>query len=104
MENNQDNKKDQTYSSNEVATLLESLNDGIQLISEQHGGVIKRLDNIDGRLEGIDGRLDKIDGRLDRIEEDVVEIKHELKKKVDYDEFEKLEKRVIKLEKLAMAR
>lgn len=62
------------------------------------------MDGIDNRLDGIDGRLDGIDGRLDRMQEDTTDIKHELKRKVDYEEFEKLEKRVIKIEKLVLAR
>jgi predicted nucleic acid-binding Zn-ribbon protein len=109
---------DNKYNTGEVATLLESLTDGITLIAEQHGEIVKRLDRIDGkldriedgiekievRLDKIEARLDKIEGDVDDIKNDILKIRQDLKRKVSYEEFEKLEKRVIKLERLAIAR
>ena len=85
MTNNQDQE---TYSKGEVLSMLESIDDGIKVIGEQHEDLTKNIK--------------EINGRLDRIESDVVDIKHELKHKVDHEEFEKLENRVIKLEKSAV--
>lgn len=108
MTNNGDQEK---YSKGEVLSMLESINDGIKVIGEQHGGIVKRLDGIDGRLDGIDGRLDGIDGRLDsletktdRLQEDVTEIKHKLSEKVDREDFNNLEKRMVTIEKLVFAK
>ena len=117
---------EKVFSSDHVMSLLESMSDGIQIISEQHEGIVSRLDTIDGHLDVIDGRLDKIEVRLDTIEvrldtletkvdnlevrfdtletkvdtlqEDVTEIKHKLSQKVDLEDFQKLEKRLIKVE------
>jgi hypothetical protein len=90
-------KKEQIFQSGEVMSMLEQMNDGIQLIAEQHGEVIKRLDNHDSRF-------DNLESKVDRLQEDVTEIKHKLSEKVDREEFEKLEKRMIKLEKLVFAK
>lgn len=76
------NKKD-VFSSNEVMSILENMSDGIQLVSEQHGEVVKRLD---------------------KLQDDVTEIKHKLSQKVDLEDFQKLEKRLIKVEKRVFAR
>lgn len=121
-----------TFSSSEVMSLLEHMNEGIAVIAESQVGFSKRfdgiddrldgidgrldgiddrLDGIDGRLDGIDGRLDGIDGRLDslesktdRIQEDVTDIKSQLSEKVDRSEFVKLEKRMVKLEQVVFSK
>lgn len=131
MKNSTKKSGEKTFGFNEVMSLLESMNDGINVISEQHGGVVSRLDKIDVRLDKVDdrldtiddrldkidvrldkvdGRLDKVDGRLgrlenkvDKLQDDMVEVKHELKNKVGRDEFKKLEKRVVKLEQLSFS-
>jgi len=51
----------------------------------------------------LEEKVDRIDERLIRVEDDVVWIKHKLSEKVDRDEFQKLEKRLIKLEKMVLA-
>lgn len=88
-------KKDteKTYQESEVLTMLESINDSIAVIAEQHLG-------ISGRLDGIDGRLDNMQADLDIVKSDVSDIKYDLRQKVSYDEFEKMEKRVLKLESI----
>lgn len=73
------------FSATEVMTLQEELNKGIKVIDEQHLGIVKRLTSIDDRLEKIEDTLDLM--------------KFSLRQKVDYREFEALEKRVIHLEK-----
>jgi len=101
MKKSKDNKK--VFSSNQVMSLLENMNDGIQIISEQHGDIVKRLDKIDGRVDKLDGRVDKLDGRMDKLQSDVTEIKHRLSQKVDLEDFQKLEKRLIKLERIVLS-
>jgi len=78
------------YKSGEVISMLEQIDDGIKIIGEQHKDVVKRLDGIDVRLEGM--------------QEDVTEIKHKLSEKVDREEFNRMEKRMIKLEKFVFAK
>ncbi|PIU09154.1 MAG: hypothetical protein COZ85_02250 [Candidatus Moranbacteria bacterium CG_4_8_14_3_um_filter_34_16] len=82
--------EEKTYKANEVMSMLEQLNDGIRIIGEQHGETTSRLDGIDSRLE--------------IMQDDITEIKHKLSEKVDRDEFNKLENRVVKMEKLILAK
>ncbi|EKE11877.1 MAG: hypothetical protein ACD_15C00005G0006 [uncultured bacterium] len=89
--------EDKTYKSDEVMSMLENINDGIHVISEQHGDIVIRLDNLEGRF-------DNLEGRFDRMQDDITEIKHRLSEKVDRDEFNKMEKRMVKLEKLVFAK
>ena len=79
-----------TYRADEVLTMLESINDNVAVIAEQYIGVNNRLDNIEANL--------------DIMKNDISDIKYDLRQKVSYDEFEKMEKRVIKLEKLVFAK
>ena len=83
------NSSEQTFKAGEVMSMLESMNDGIKIIAETQEDIVKRLGGLEDSLE--------------IIKSDVTEIKFELKRKVSYDEFEKLEKRVIRLEKLGFA-
>lgn len=78
------------FPAGEVMSMLESMNEGIQLLAEQHGGIV--------------GRLDGIDGRLDKLQDDVTDIKYTLTRKVDQSEFEKLEKRIVKIERTVFSK
>ena len=66
----------------QVGVLLEGVNDNIKLIAEQHTSTQERLDSIDVRL---------------------THIEDELTQKVDYNEFDKLEKRVGILEEKSVS-
>ena len=59
-----------------------------------------KVDKIDERLENVEVKVDKIDERLERVEDNTIEIKHKLSEKVDLEDFQKLEIRLIKLEKI----
>lgn len=92
--------------------LLEDIQSGVHLISEQSTIHTAKLESIDGRLDKMDGRIDKIevklvqiDSRLDKIESDIETIKldiefikNDLKQKVNRDEFAALERRLSLLE------
>lgn len=56
------------------------------------------------KVDGLDKKVDRIDARLIRVEDDVIDIKHRLSEKVDREDFNKLEKRMVKLEKLVFAK
>ena len=86
-----DNKKiEEVFSASGIRELMESINDRIQfIIHEQHDEIISCFD--------------KMDGCLDKLQDDVTEIKYKLSEKVDTRDFKKLEKRLIKLEKMVLA-
>jgi len=88
---------EQTFKSGEVMSMLEQINDGVELVSEQHGEIVSRLDSLESKF-------DKMQDDLDIVKIDVTKIKHDLKRKVDYDDFEKLEKRFLKVERLVFAK
>lgn len=90
-------KKEKACKSGEVISMLEQINDGVVVIGEQRKTIVNHLN-------GINGRLGKIEGNIDVMKSDIVDIKHDLREKVDRDEFNKMEKRVIRLEKLVFAK
>jgi len=49
-------------------------------------------------------KVDRMDERLEKVGDNTVEIKHKLSEKVDLEDFQKLEKRFVKLEKIVLAR
>ncbi len=111
---NEKTSEEKVYTVNDVDSILERIDDSFKIMAEsmdikfenvnhRFDGVDNRLDGIDNRLDGIDERLDKIDMKIDRLQDDMVEVKFELKRKVPQDDFEKLEKRVVKLEKLSLS-
>jgi archaellum component FlaC len=116
MKKQKSTTKEKTFGFGEVMSMLEGMNDGIQLISEQHSGIIGRLDGMDARFDKMDARFDKMDARFDNLETkvdsletkvdslqvDVTDIKHKLSQKVDLEDFQKLEKRLIKLENFVL--
>lgn len=76
----------------QLGVLIEHVDEKVGLIAEQHGDIRKILDS---HTEMI-GNL-AVDVSL--IKDDISFIKNSLKKKVDYDEFAALERRVLLLEK-----
>jgi predicted nuclease with TOPRIM domain len=105
------NNSEKSFEFGQVMTMLEQMNDGIGVIAEAQGETNNRLGNLEKKADGIDKRLINVEGnviaineRLIRVEDDVIEIKHKLSEKVDRDEFNKMEKRMIKLEKLVFAK
>lgn len=125
-------KLEKSFGFGEVMTLLEQMNDGIGVIAEAQEFTNKKLSEVDTRLVNVENRLVNVEDRLinvetrlvnvedrlinvenrlvnveDRlisVEDDVIEVKHRLSEKVDRDEFNKMEKRMIKLEKLVFAK
>lgn len=83
-------KSEKVFSEGSVMSMLESMNEGIQLLAEQHSGIVNRLDGIDGRL--------------DKLQDDVTDIKYTLTTKADRSEVEKLEKRIVKVERVVFSK
>lgn len=74
-----------------VNALVEDFDDKVKLIAEQHLSIMRVLEDHTQRLGAIEEKLISVDIRLGRIED-------QLKRKVDYEEFEGLLKRVALLE------
>ncbi|MCX6763521.1 MAG: hypothetical protein NTZ97_02195 [Candidatus Moranbacteria bacterium] len=105
------NNLEQTFKSGEVMSMLENMNDGIRVIGEDQQDIKKDvryikndMDVIKSDVDAIKGNINLMKSDINVLKSDVAEIKFELKRKVYYDEFEKLEKRVVKLEKFGFAR
>jgi hypothetical protein len=88
-----------------IGVVSEDFHKQIKIIAEQHGSIIKRLDThtemmgeLTVKLERLRLEIEKIKKDIEIIKLDIQFIKHELKRKVDRDEFEALEKRVALLE------
>ena len=120
------------FASSEVMSLLEHMSEGIEIISETQNDTNRRLDRIEIRLDEHDVRFDTLEmkfvhiqeqvtvltdktdkiqeqvivltDKTDRLQDDVTEIKHKLSEKVDMADFKKLEKRMMKLERLVFAK
>ena len=74
-----------------IDTVAEGLESKIDLLTEQ-------VANNTEQIEGVKDRLDSVEETIGVIKVDVEFIKYELKKKVSWDEFAVLEKRVAMLE------
>lgn len=102
---------EKSFSSNEVMSILENMDDGIKIIAEDQSSIKKNvkvmksdIDNIKDNIVVMKSDIVIIKDDITVMKSDVADIKFELKRKVNYDEFEKLEKRVIRLEKLSFAK
>ena len=74
------------------------LNGKVEMLSDGFTELNGKVDALNQQVTHLDMKVDGIDIRLGNIERDVSIIKSDLKKKVDYDEFEALTLRVLKLE------
>ncbi len=122
MQNQTKKTKEKVYTVGEVGSLLESMDGTMKMMSENYSSLVKtqgeilevqhvmqnqlervevRLGSVENRLENVENRLDSVETKIDRLQNDMVEVKFELRRKVDAEEFEKLEKRVVKLEQLS---
>ncbi len=96
-----------------VGSLSEDFQGRVSAIGEQFSGLNRRLDTHDKQFEKIDKQFEKIDEQfkivhltlgsmkedIEIMKEDIATIKADVKKRVTYDEFTALTKRVILLEK-----
>lgn len=74
-----------------VDVLVEDFDDKVKLIAEQHLSIMRVLEDHTRRLKAIEEELIDVNIRLGRVED-------QLKRKVDYEEFQGLLKRVTLLE------
>ena len=98
-------KKKKSYNQNEVGMMLENIDDKVSVIAEGHLSLDKKFNVLDKKVDKISEDLEmvkvKVDGIAENVEViklDIELIKHELRNKIDRDEFAALERRVSLLE------
>lgn len=94
-------KTDVGFELHRLGVFVEQSNDRWDLVAEQYGGIKKDIGEIRHTLNSHTGMIGKLAIDLAIVKEDVEFIKSGLKKKVDYDEFVALQRRVLLLEKKA---
>lgn len=62
------NTNQQDDSQIETRILLEEMNKGIKTIGEQHGTIIKKLEEHDRRFDRIEMAVKEVDAKVDRLE------------------------------------
>ena len=94
-------KKRPTTSSvrDRYTVVLEDIRSQVQGVAEGVVGVHQKLEQHDKRFETIEKKLDSHTAMIGQLMMDVAEIKHDLKQKVGRDEFARLEKRVLMIER-----
>jgi hypothetical protein len=105
-------------SDDQTAVILERVESQFKAFGEAQSLLIDNVDNfkkdvknqfmafgeaqdlLSNKVDRVETKVDVIDERLIRVEDNVIEIKHKLSEKVDLEDFQKLEARLIKLEKI----
>lgn len=101
MENQTNKTEEKTFTTIEVGTMLEKIESSIKLLAESMN---IKFDGVYERFDKVENRLDAVKTKIDRLQDDMVEVKYELRQKVSVKDLEKLEKRVVKLEKISYSR
>lgn len=130
-DNKKSNKSYETVLLEDLKGQFKAFGEGLGTLSEQFEDFKVKQDVLTGKVEKLEdgqkiltGKVEKLEigqkvlaGKVEKLEEgqkiltkkvdglqsDVTEIKHKLSKKVDIEDFQKLEKRVIKLEKMMLS-
>ncbi|MDI6778065.1 MAG: hypothetical protein QMD77_02635 [Patescibacteria group bacterium] len=113
-----------TFSGTEVGVLVERFEDQVKLVGEQHGDVVKKIDNLNislsGKIENLDNKFNGLDNKLDdfiaetranfklvmeqlsRIEDDFLNLRKRIEKldkdKISLKEFDWLKSKVLEIE------
>ena len=103
-----------TFSATEVGVLIEDMQNGIQVIGEQHGDIIKKIDDIKDELCEFKGEMSEFKSEmkanfkavfeyLSRIEDDFIALRKKVEKldteKISPKDFNWLKNKVLELEK-----
>ncbi|KKQ46033.1 MAG: KID repeat protein [Candidatus Moranbacteria bacterium GW2011_GWC2_37_8] len=100
MKNETKTFEEKAFTATEVGSMIERFDDKLNLVLET---MDIKFENVNERFDRVENRLDVVETKIDRLQDDIIEVKFELKRKVPQDDFEKLEKRVVKLEKLSLS-
>jgi chromosome segregation ATPase len=68
-----------TFSATEVGVLIEDMQNGIQVIGEQHGDIIKKIDDIKDELCEFKGEMSEFKGEMSEFKGEMSEFKGEMK-------------------------
>jgi uncharacterized protein Yka (UPF0111/DUF47 family) len=93
-----------TYSADHVSVMLEGIYDAMLAFGEGQEVLSNKVDVLSDKVDGMDVRLEKVEQKVDRMQDDITEIKYTLSEKVNRAEFEKLEKRMIKVERAILSK
>lgn len=91
-------KSNKISKNTQIGALLEHMDEKITLVAEQYTGLNKKIDKIASTQEYHTEMIGNLTINFEVVKADVEFIKNSLKKKVDAEEFEALEKRVSSLE------
>ncbi len=100
MKNETKTIEEKAFTATEVGSMIERFDDKLNLVLET---MDIKFDGVHGRLDRVESRLDTVETKIDRLQDDMVEVKFELKRKVSQDDLQKLEKRVVNLEKHSLS-
>jgi len=90
-------KSEKSYSADHVSIMLEGIHDAIMALGDGQEVLSDKVDHLDERLG-------TVEGKVDRLQDDVSDIKYKLSDKIERSEFEKLEKRMIKVERAVLSK
>jgi chromosome segregation ATPase len=90
----------------DVSKRFNDVNKRFDDVDKRFNDVDKRFDDVDKRFDDVDRHFGKVDADISSLKQQVAllhegqtEIKFELRRKADYEDFAKLEKRVARLER-----
>lgn len=98
---------EKTFTGTQVGMLLEDMQDGIKMIGEQHGELMKRIDGLDGKLDSfiVETRdnFKAVFEHLSHIEDDFIFLRKRVdrldEEKTSIKEFNWLKSKVLEIEK-----
>ncbi len=96
-------EEEKNFTSGEVMSLLEAMNEGIQIIAEDQSDIKQKISSLEVKFERMEETMASVIMKTDRLQEDMTDVKYMLSEKVDRAEFKKLEKRMAKVEKLVFS-
>lgn len=82
-----------------LGVMIESVNDNVKIVAEQHGSIVEKLDSHTKKLDSHTEMIGALAIDVSIIKQDVEFIKSSMKRKIDVEEFSMLEHRVALLEK-----
>ncbi len=87
-----------------METRFDSMEGKVDSLETRFDSMETRFDSMETRFDSMETRFDSLEGKVDRLQDDVTTIKHKLSEKVDKDDFDKLEKRLLKVERLVFSK
>ena len=80
MKNTANKIEEKAFTANEVGLMIERFDEKISTLAES---MEIKFENVDRRFDAVDERLELVEIKIDRLQDDMVEVKFDLKRKVD---------------------